>query len=116
MAMTAAKRRGPTRTNGGASDGDGAFNALNAEITNIWQCVFNRLVSVGGTASAITANTDHTVADALTAYTGAMAFFLFPIAVNPGACTISIDEVGVVNLFDKFGDSLLGGELDPTGM
>ena len=67
-------------------------------------------MSIGGTGSAITASSDTALVAAITGYARPMAFYYVPTAANPTAATINIDGVGVVNINDKNGNALIGGE------
>lgn len=106
-----AKRKTPTPTNGGSSDGTSYVNAVDAEVEALWTCVPTWLTSVGGSANVITAASDPTLVAAITAYSRPMAFWLVPVANNTSTVTINIDTIGAVNLLDKDGNGLASGAL-----
>lgn len=109
--MTAAQRKTPAPSNGGSDNGDVILEALNVEDIALWQCVATELISVGGTAIAITASSDTSLVVAITAYKRPMAFWLTPTANNSGPTQINIDTVGFVDIRDQDGNALSANAL-----
>lgn len=109
--MTAAVRKSPTVANGGSDVGTTYTVNVSSEIEALWKVSLGWLISVGGTANAITATTDTTIVAAITAYARPMGFYLKPVSDNTSATTLSIDSVGAISLRDASGTALSGGEL-----
>jgi hypothetical protein len=110
----AALRRTPTPSNGGSDDGTDFANLLNEEITRLWEGhAFGYLTNIGGTANAITADSDTSKVATIGTYARPMAFWLPVANTNTGAVTINIDAQGAVAIRDWAGTALVGGELLP---
>ncbi|MCF2522353.1 hypothetical protein [Bradyrhizobium sp. G127] len=107
-----ATRSTPTSTNGGSDNGISYTNAVNAAVSALFQCSYNWLTDVGGSANAITAASDAALVEPIAAYARPMAFWLVPAVTNgPGGVNINIDAAGVVDLTDKDGNPLAEGAL-----
>lgn len=114
--MSVAQRKTPTQANGGSDDGVEYTNAVDVEVEYLHEVAFGFLINVGGTANAITAESDTARVAVITAYKAGMGFWLEPGAANTSAVQINIDGVGNVNLKDQFGSALQGGELSSNGL
>lgn len=112
----AALRKTPTTTNGGSDDGTAYTAAVDVEVEALWKVSLNWLLTVAGTANAITASTDTAIAAAITAYARPMGFYLTPAYANTSATTINIDGCGVTSIYDAAGVALTGGELAASGL
>lgn len=104
--MTAAVRQSPTLSNGGSGDGTIYPVKVNDEIIALWKYAAGWLISVGGSANAITATSDTTIVAAIAAYVKGMSFWFIATATNTGATTINIDGVGVVSIKSKANGAL----------
>lgn len=109
--MTAAIRKTPTTTNGGSDNGITYTNDVDAEVENLWRVACTELVSLGGSANAITASSDSAVVAAIAAYARPMAFWLTPTSNNTAAVQINIDGVGLIDLDDQDGNALAANAL-----
>lgn len=84
------------------------MDAVQEELTRLYNASALRLSSVAGTANAITA----TVAPALTAgLADGMAFHLTPLVDNTGAATVAIGALAPVDVVDSAGAALSPGAL-----
>lgn len=109
--MTAAVRKTPTNTNGGSDNGVNYTNAVDAEVENLWKLVPEWLVSIAGTANAITASTDTSIVAANSAIARPKRFYLVPTANNTAAVTLNIDGLGAKAVVDKDGNALAANTL-----
>lgn len=66
-----------------------------------------KLTNVGGTANAITADTD----PAIDGYAAGQLFLLVPASANTGATTLNLNGLGAVSILSMTGAALVGGEL-----
>jgi hypothetical protein len=79
-----------------------------AEGQALWDRINNTLVSVGGTANAITASCDPPLTNS---YQHGQHFFLVPVSNNTSSGTINVDSRGVVNVVRHDGSALHSGDL-----
>lgn len=97
----------PISTTPGAIDGDAYLDAVQEEVTGLWDRSIITLTAVSGT-NTITA----TATPALTgALGGNMNFILKPAATNTGAVTLNINGGGAVAVVDAEGGALAAGAL-----
>jgi len=97
----------PVSTTPGAVDGDAYMDAVQEEVTGLWDRSTITLTAVAGT-NTITA----TATPALTgALGGSMNFILKPAATNTGAVTLNINASGAVAVVDAEGTALTAGAL-----
>lgn len=90
----------------GAVTGDDLMDAVQEELTGLWDRSHLKLTSVGGTADAVTA----TATPALTgALADGMKFTIVPTADNTGAVTLAIGELSAVSVVDRDGNALSSG-------
>lgn len=101
--MTAAKRKNPAPSNGGNDNGTLYAEAVNVEDTALWRCVPQWLTTVAGTANVITATSDTSLVEALTAYARPLAVWLIPAVDNSGPATLNIDALGAKDIRDSSG-------------
>lgn len=98
----------PNSSTPGTISGDDFMDAVQEEISGLWNRSICTLTDVGGASNAITA----TLAPALTTgLSDGMAFWLKPGATNSASVTIAINGATAVAITDIAGDPLLGGEL-----
>lgn len=110
-----AVRTAPTPANGGSGQGTSYANAIDSEIQALWKRVPQYLINVGGTANAITAQTDSADVTPLTAYARNQTFWFVPTSANTSSsCTLSIDGVGALSLRLADGSALPPGALQPS--
>ena len=99
------------RTTPGSGEADKTGNQyidlVKTEVEALWDTSCVLLSSVGGTATAITANATPT----LTSYDDGAQFMLPLASTTTGAATINIDSVGVIDLVDDGGNALSTGIL-----
>lgn len=84
----------------------GVYNYHGPRVADELERVVTPLTNVGGTANAITANSNMTVP----ALRATKLFSLMPTAANTAATTINIDALGAVNIFAN-GAACKGGEI-----
>lgn len=109
--MAVAQRLLPDNTNGSPPYDAITWQAkANTEIMALWRYAKYPLTSVSGT-NAILASSDTTVVAAISSYQAGMGRSLVPANTNTGGVSINIDSVGVVNLKDADGATLIGGAL-----
>lgn len=109
--MTIATRTTPTSTNGGSDNGVTYTDAVNRAVAALFQCAHNWLTNVGGTANALTADSDATLVEPVASYARPMAFWIVPLVENTGTVTINIDGLGAKDVVDKDGNPLATGSL-----
>src|SRR5262245_25289286 len=97
----------PVSTTPGAITGNSYVDAVQEEVTGLWDRSTITLTAVSGT-NTITA----TATPALTgALGGSMNFILKPAATNTGAVTLNINASGAVDVVDAEGTALAAGAL-----
>jgi len=101
----------PISTTPGAVDGDAYMDAVQEEVTGLWDRSVITLTSVSGT-NTISA----TATPALTgALGGSMNFILKAAATNSGAVTLNVNGGGAVAVVDAEGTALTAGALRING-
>jgi hypothetical protein len=108
--MTAATRKTATVANSGDRSGTNYLIGVDTEVEALWKVSWGFLIGVGGTGNAITATSDTALVAAITSYARPMGFYYVPIAANTTAVSMNIDAVGILNVYDKNGAVLQGGE------
>lgn len=103
----AAIRKTPTTVNFGPNISGSAYaDKVNAEVSALWDRVFQKLDSVSGTNTILaTAN------PTLEAYAANQGWGLVPAVTNTGPVQINIDGKGLRSIKTAAGAALVGGEL-----
>ncbi len=101
-------RKTPAPSNAQAPfPGPDVMEAINTEVTGLWQYVQVPLSDVAGTANAITANCDV----ALDQNRKGQKFTLTPTAANTGAATLNVNDRGALPIINRDGSVLSAGRL-----
>ena len=98
----------PTSSSTPPVTGPAYMDAVQEEVTGLWNASALVLSGIGGTANAITAS----VAPALTgSIVNGMAFYLTPTANNTGAVTLKIGAAAAIGVVDSAGTALAANAL-----
>ena len=102
----AANRQIPTSASTPPQSGDTVLDAIQEELTSLFNAGIFPLSSVAGTANAVTANVTPSLTGALQ---NGMGFIFRPASTNTGAMTMAIDGLAAVDVVDRHGAAMTAG-------
>ena len=102
----AANRQIPTSASSPPQSGDTVLDAIQEELTSLFNAGVFPLSSIAGTANAVTANVTPPLTGALQ---NGMGFLFRPASTNTDAMTMAIDGLSAVDLVDRHGNAMTPG-------